>query len=78
MAIELKRGRGSMGASFRDCSCSILNAREEKLLDDEGQVQVRLVCTRCGAVLDSEIRAPVRRRPRPEERPKESEAGEEM
>lgn len=50
-----------MGTSFRDCSCSILNAREEKLLDDEGRVQVRLICNRCGAVLDSEV-LPVMRR----------------
>ena len=38
-----------------DCRCSILNAREEKLLDDEGRVQVRLICNRCGRVLDSEV-----------------------
>ena len=44
-----------MGTVFRDCSCSILNAREEKLLDDEGRVQIRLICNRCGTVLDSEI-----------------------
>ncbi len=40
------------------CKCSILSAREEKLLDDvgdEGQVQYRLICNRCGTVLDSEI-----------------------
>lgn len=44
-----------MASSSRDCSCSILNAREEKLLDDEGRVQVRLICNRCGTVLDSEV-----------------------
>jgi hypothetical protein len=44
-----------MESSSRDCSCSILNAREEKLLDDEGRVQVRLICNRCGTVLDSEV-----------------------
>jgi hypothetical protein len=44
-----------MATSSRDCSCSILNAREEKLLDDEGRVQVRLICNRCGTVLDSEV-----------------------
>ena len=38
-----------------ECSCSILNAREEKLLDDEGRLQVRLICNRCGTVLDSEV-----------------------
>ena len=38
-----------------ECRCSILNAREEKLLDDEGRVQVRLICNRCGRVLDSEV-----------------------
>ena len=54
-----------MGTSFGDCTCSILNAREEKLLDDEGRVQVRLICSRCGAVLDSEVLTPARRRPVP-------------
>ena len=47
------RGKTEFGAS--DCKCSILNAREEKLLDDEGRVEIRLVCNRCGTVLDSEI-----------------------
>ena len=63
MAIGTNGGRDSMGTSFRDCTCSILNAREETLLDDVGRVQVRLICNRCGAVLDSEIRAAVPRRP---------------
>jgi hypothetical protein len=49
--------------SSRDCSCSILNAREEKLLDDEGRVQVRLICNRCGTVLDSEVLPSTLRRP---------------
>lgn len=44
-----------MSMRSMDCSCSILNAREEKLLDDEGRVQVRLICNRCGTVLDSEV-----------------------
>ena len=44
-----------MRTVFRDCSCSILNAREKKLLDDEKRVQVRLICNQCGTVLDSEI-----------------------
>jgi hypothetical protein len=55
MAIGMFSGRPWMGTVFRDCSCSILNAREEKLLDDEGRVQIRLICNRCGTVLDSEI-----------------------
>ena len=38
-----------------ECRCSILQSREEKLLDDEGRVQVRLICNRCGSVLDSEV-----------------------
>lgn len=44
-----------MSMRSMECSCSILNAREEKLLDDEGRVQVRLICNRCGTVLDSEV-----------------------
>ena len=54
-----------MGTSFRDCSCSILNAREEKLLDEEGRVQVRLICNRCGTVLDSEVLPTMKRQPMP-------------
>ena len=50
-----KLGRRPWMDMSRDCSCSILNAREEKLLDDEGRVQVRLICNRCGTVLDSEV-----------------------
>jgi len=65
-----------MGTSFGDCTCSILNAREEKLLDDEGRVQVRLICNRCGAVLDSELLPPVRRRTAPAGMPQETEAAE--
>lgn len=41
--------------SNNDCKCSILSAREERLLDDEGRVEIRLVCNRCGAVLDREV-----------------------
>jgi len=55
MAIGKLGRRAWMETSARDCSCSILNAREEKLLDDEGRVQVRLICNRCGTVLDSEV-----------------------
>lgn len=65
-----------MGTSFRDCACSILNAREEKLLDEEGRVQIRLICNRCGAVLDSEVIPPARRRPQPPVRASETEAAE--
>jgi len=65
VSIGVNGRRGQMGTSFRDCSCSILNAREEKLLDDEGRVQVRLICNRCGAVLDSEVLPVMRRRPQP-------------
>lgn len=65
MALGLNGRRGGMGTSFRDCSCSILNAREEKLLDEEGRVQVRLICNRCGAVLDSEVLPSMKRRPIP-------------
>jgi len=36
------------------CQCSILDAREERLLDDSGCVELRLICNRCGSVLDSE------------------------
>ena len=68
MAIGIFSGRSWMGTVFRDCSCSILNAREEKLLDDEGRVQIRLICNRCGTVLDSEVlhvapRTPAARHP---------------
>ena len=66
--------RGSMGTSFRDCACSILNAREEKLLDDEGRVQVRLICSRCGAILDSEVLPVLRRGSEPSLRAHEQEA----
>lgn len=65
-----------MGMRSAECACSILNAREEKLLDDEGRVQVRLICNRCGTVLDSEIvGAPLRRR-LPVDTRKEAEAAE--
>lgn len=63
-----------MGTAFRDCACSILNAREEKLLDDEGRVQVRLICNRCGTVLDSEILPSMRRRQAAPVEPREAEA----
>lgn len=44
-----------MGSNdLQDCRCSILDAREERLLDDEG-IQLRLVCNRCGAILDSQV-----------------------
>ena len=35
--------------------CSILNAREEKLLDADGRLILRLICNACGHVLDSEV-----------------------
>ena len=38
MAIGIFSGRPWMGTVFRDCSCSIFNAREEKFFDDEGWV----------------------------------------
>jgi hypothetical protein len=65
-----------MGTSFRDCTCSILNAREEKLLDDEGRVHVRLICNRCGAILDAEVLPPERRRAMPTAQAQETEAAE--
>lgn len=65
-----------MGTGFRDCTCSILNAREEKLLDDEGRVQVRLICNRCGTVLDSEVLPNLRRRAQPATTVREAEATE--
>jgi hypothetical protein len=76
MALGIFGRRPWMGNVFRDCTCSILNAREEKLLDDEGRVQVRLICNRCGTVLDSEIVGPA---PSPATSPvpeKEAEATE--
>lgn len=77
MAIgpNVRRPWMGMGTSSRDCSCSILNAREEKLLDDEGRVQVRLICNRCGTVLDSEVLPPVLRRTATNA-PREAEAAE--
>jgi hypothetical protein len=42
---------------MRGCVCSILNAREEKLLDGEGKLILRLICNACGHVLDSEVLA---------------------
>jgi hypothetical protein len=50
-----KFGRGVVMNAKLDCKCSILNAREERLLDDESRVQVRLVCNRCGTILDAEV-----------------------
>ena len=49
-----KAFRGGIMSASLECRCSILNAREERLLDDESRVQVRLVCNRCGTILDSE------------------------
>jgi hypothetical protein len=43
---------------MRGCLCSILNAREEKLLDGEGRLILRLICNACGHVLDSELLPP--------------------
>ncbi len=62
---QLYVGRvGAMAMRPMDCACSILNAREEKLMDDDGRVQVRLICNRCSSVLDSEIVGlPAQRRP---------------
>jgi len=74
MTIGIFGRRPWMGTVFRDCSCSILNAREEKLLDDEGRVQIRLICNRCGTVLDSEIVPPADATPNVSE--KEAEATE--
>lgn len=65
MAVGIFGRRPWMGTVFRDCSCSILNSREEKLLDDEGRVQIRLICNRCGTVLDSETLPPPKRRSQP-------------
>lgn len=42
---------------MRGCLCSILNAREEKLLDGDGRLILRLICNACGHVLDSEVLA---------------------
>lgn len=55
MATRLHGRVFAMSMRAAECSCSILQAREEKLLDDEGRVQVRLICNRCGTVLDSEV-----------------------
>ena len=43
---------------MRGCLCSILNAREEKLLDGQGRLILRLICNACGHVLDSELLPP--------------------
>ncbi|MEW6746831.1 MAG: hypothetical protein AB1486_29180 [Planctomycetota bacterium] len=40
---------------MKGCLCNILNAREEKLLDAEGRLIIRLICNTCGRVLDSEV-----------------------
>lgn len=76
MTIGLRGRRGLMGTSFADCACSILNAREEKLLDDDGRVQVRLICSRCGTVLDSETLPPARGRRVPSAQTQSTEASE--
>ena len=66
-------GRLSMEDRKRLCRCSILDAREEQLMDDEGVVQLRLVCNDCGAVLDAEKRRPKRvRNKRPAEQTAEA------
>jgi hypothetical protein len=44
-----------MEAEMRCGACSILNAREEKLLDGDGRLILRLICNACGHVLDSEV-----------------------
>ena len=82
MAIGVRFGRGAMGSmesagtGARECSCSILSAREEKLLDDEGRVEVRLICNRCGNLLDSEVLPPLLRSPPGRSRATEAEAAE--
>jgi hypothetical protein len=44
------------------------------ILDDEGRVQVRLICNRCGTVLDSEILPPIQKRANPIATRREAEA----
>lgn len=35
------------------CRCSILDVRQDKVLENNGRSWVQLVCNVCGAVLDS-------------------------
>lgn len=35
-----------------ECSCSIFNTREEKIIEDDGRILRRLICNICGKVLD--------------------------
>ncbi len=51
----MKRYKVQRADAHGDCKCSILNAREEKLLDDQtDSIQVRLICNQCGSILDEE------------------------
>lgn len=51
-------GEASANSPVRGCRCSILDTREEKLLDERGQIQLRLICNRCGDILDIEFLSP--------------------
>ena len=61
MNHRIGRGPRMGSVELNSCRCSILDAREERLLDDEG-IQVRLVCNRCGEILDSQILVDRRRK----------------
>jgi len=36
-----------------ECTCSIFNTREERIIEDDGRILRRLICNLCGRVLDS-------------------------
>ncbi len=38
---------------MKSCPCSILDVREEQILEPSGCLTIRLICNLCGALLDS-------------------------
>jgi len=42
---------------MKNCSCTILDVREEQIFEPSGSLCVRLICNLCGSILDSKIMA---------------------
>jgi hypothetical protein len=40
---------------MKNCSCSILDVREEQIFEPSGSLSIRLICNLCGSILDSKI-----------------------
>lgn len=47
-----------LGGSMKSCPCSILDVREEQILEPSGSLTIRLICNLCGALLDSKLFSP--------------------